>query len=195
MKMGKLEKLFVNSPGHSQSVSRRAQQLLNHTTPRPGQHYLDVGTGNGRVAIDMAVHHQLDVTGVDVDKEQIRLARAAADGLDNVQFLTLDGRDLPFAEGSFDIVSAFKVTHHIANWQEAVQEMIRVLRAGGYLVFADLVVPERLAAIGARLVHGVGLPTVDGLSHIAQANGLSVVRARRKAIQYEVIYRKGSGSA
>lgn len=190
MKMGKLEKLFVNSPGHSQDVSRRAEKLLSHANPRPGQRYLDVGTGNGRAAIDMAAKHRLDVTGIDIDREQIRLAQASADGIANVHFMTLDGRDLPFANGAFDIVSAFKVTHHIAAWQEAVEEMIRVLRAGGYFVYADLVVPESAAALSTKFIKGVGFPTVAGLTRVVEANGLIPIHATRGAVHYEAVYRK-----
>lgn len=193
MKMGKLEKLFVNRTGHSQRVSRRAERVLSHTDPRPGQRYLDVGTGNGKAAIDMAVNHRLEVTGIDIDREQVRLAQAAADGIQNVQFMTLDGRDLPFADGAFDIVSAFKVTHHIADWQEAVEEMIRVLRVGGYFVYADLIVPESVAALGTKFIKGVGFPTVAGLTRVVEANGLFLMHATRGAVHYESVYRKGAG--
>lgn len=195
MKMGKLEKLFVNGLGHSRSVSRRAERLLSHTDPRPGQRYLDVGTGNGQTAIDMAVKHRLDVTGIDIDREQVRLAQASADGIENVQFMTLDGRDLPFADDAFDIVSAFKVTHHIADWQEAVEEMIRVLRVGGCFLYADLVVPESAAALGTKFIKGIGFPTIAGLTRVVEANGLYPIHATRGTVHYEAVYRKGAGRA
>ena len=190
MKMGKLEKLFVNSPGHSENVSRKAGELLRHADPAPGRRYLDVGTGNGRAAVDIAITYQLDVTGIDVDREQIQLARATARGVENVRFRALDGRNLPFDDGCFDIVSAFKVTHHMPGWPAAVEEMLRVLAAGGHFVYADLVVPQRVAAIGARIVKAVGFPTVSGLDRIAAANGLTLIHAIKGAIHYEAVYRK-----
>jgi SAM-dependent methyltransferase len=190
MKMTKLEKHFVNSPGHSESVSRRAEDLLNYARPAPGKCYLDIGTGNGAAAIHMARTYEMDVIGVDVDPEQIQLAQAAAEGIPNVRFQRLDGRALPFDDGSFDIVSAFKVTHHIPNWQDAVAEMLRVVRPGGYFVYADLLLPSWLAGIGERLVHSVGFPTVEGLTNIAAAQDYSVTYQSRALILVDTVLRK-----
>ena len=66
MKMGKLEKLFVNNAGHSESVARQTEQMLRHVTVQPGQKYLDVGCGNGAAPIYVAQTFDLNVTGVDV---------------------------------------------------------------------------------------------------------------------------------
>jgi ubiquinone/menaquinone biosynthesis C-methylase UbiE len=54
MKMGKLEKFFVNRPGHSRRVSQHATKLLEFTNAREGQNYLDVGCGNGTAAIHIS---------------------------------------------------------------------------------------------------------------------------------------------
>ena len=74
MKMGKLEKLFVNNAGHSQSVVRHTEAMMCHITTQPGQTYLDMGCGNGAAAIYVAQTFDLKVTGVDVDGEQIGLS-------------------------------------------------------------------------------------------------------------------------
>jgi ubiquinone/menaquinone biosynthesis C-methylase UbiE len=190
MKMNKLEKYFVNSSGHSESVSHRAEHLLNYAQPAPGKRYLDVGTGNGAVAVHMARTHQMDVIGVDVDPEQIQLAQAAAKGVSNVRFQTLDGRALPFDDGSFDIVSAFKVTHHIPNWQDALAEMLRVVKPGGYFVYADLLLPPRLAAIGERWIRSVGFPTAEGLTNIAAEQDYSLVYKSQALVLVDAVYCK-----
>lgn len=190
MKMGKLEKLFVNSEGHSQSVNQRAQELLSYAEPAPGQRYLDVGTGNGAAAIGMARAYQLEAVGVDVDAAQIRLARAASNGLEQVRFMTLDGRELPFDDGAFDIVSAFKVTHHIPNWEAALAEMIRVLKPGGHFVYSDLMAPRWLAVVGGRLVKEAGYPTAAALAEVAAAQNLALVHASKRLFLYDAVYRK-----
>lgn len=46
MKMANLEKLFVNSPGHSRQVSQHAERLLNLIDFKAGQKYLDAGCGS-----------------------------------------------------------------------------------------------------------------------------------------------------
>ncbi len=190
MKMGKLEKLFVNSAGHSKSVSRRGEQIFSHAETAPGKRLLDVGSGNGAVVINMARKHKLDVTGVDVDPEQIQLAQLASYGMANVKFMLLDGQELPFDDGSFDIVSAFRVIHHIANWRDALADILRVVKPGGYFVYSDLTFPTWLAAIGARTVKDVGYPTLDGLAKVVEENDLSLVYASKTLILYDVVYRK-----
>lgn len=104
MKMGRLEKLFVNSPSHSRQVSQHAERLLNLIEVRAGQRCLDVGCGNGAAAIHLAQKYHLEVTGIDVDSEQIRLAEAHSQTLAKARFLTIDGTHLPFDPGEFDIV-------------------------------------------------------------------------------------------
>ena len=104
MKMGKLEKLFVNSPSRSRQVGLHAERLLNLIDFKAGQTYLDVGCGNGTAPIHLAQKFHLDVTGIDVDPAQIRLAEEQSKGLDKAQFLTIEGTQLPFEDGQFDIV-------------------------------------------------------------------------------------------
>lgn len=76
MKMTNLEKIFVNSPRHSLQVSQHAEKLLKLVEFKAGQKYLDVGCGNGAAPIYLARRYHLDVTGIDVDSDQIRLAQA-----------------------------------------------------------------------------------------------------------------------
>jgi demethylmenaquinone methyltransferase/2-methoxy-6-polyprenyl-1,4-benzoquinol methylase len=128
MKMGKFEKLFVNSSNHSQRVSNQAERLLRYVNLEPGLKYLDVGTGNGAAPIFVAKKYGLQVTGVDVDPEQIEVAESNSVDISNVHFFTVDSTQLPFEDNEFDIVSAFKVTHHIPNWKDALAEMLRVLK-------------------------------------------------------------------
>jgi tRNA1(Val) A37 N6-methylase TrmN6 len=76
MRMGRFEKRFVNSAGHSRRVAEHAVQLLQAANPQPGQRLLDVGCGNGAAPIHAAKTLGLAVTGVDVDVEQIEAAAA-----------------------------------------------------------------------------------------------------------------------
>jgi SAM-dependent methyltransferase len=191
MKMGKLEKLFVNSPSHSQRVSDHTEKLLKLIDFKAGQKYLDVGCGNGTAAIHLAQKYHLDVTGIDVDPDQIRLAKKQSQGLDKARFLTINGTQLPFENGQFDIVFTNKVTHHIPSWKNAVAEMIRVLKPNGHLIYADLIYPNWLAAIGLAVVgNRAGFPTSNALDSMFERHGLAKLHMSRSLVHYEAVLQK-----
>ena len=177
--MGRFEKRFVNSPGHSSRVASRAQQFVQMADPRPRQRLLDVGCGNGAAGIHLAKTLELDVTGVDVDAEQIELATAAGDGLAAVRFLVADATRLPFDDGEFDFVYTNKTTHHIREWQRALAEMARVVTPGGQLLYSDFVAP-----LGHRL------PTRRSLSGFADQHGLESDQRSGSPLRYTGVFRK-----
>src|SRR6185503_658294 len=118
--MTRLEKRFVNSDRKGRAVARRLNALLEQVSPPPGSRYLDVGAGNGAATTQVATAWRLDATGVDLDPEQIALARARADDGRPVSFVEADARRLPFADGEFDLVTSSKATHHIPEWEDAL---------------------------------------------------------------------------
>ncbi len=179
MKMGRLEKWFVNSAGHSRRVAEQAVQLLQAATPEPGLRLLDVGCGNGTAPIHVAKTLGLAVTGVDVDTKQIEAAAAASQGLRNVRFLAADATTLPFADDEFDLVYTNKTTHHIRDWQRALTEILRVLKPDGYLLYSDFVAP-----------FGQRLPTRRALDHFAARHELQSVRRSGAPFRYTGVFRK-----
>lgn len=145
MRMSRIEKRFVNDTGHSRRVAEEAVRRLRHVPVQPSWSYLDVGCGNGAAAVFVADTLGLHVLGVDVDPQQIALARSAARGRTDVLFMTADATCLPFDDGRFDIVATNKTTHHVPQWLSAIAEMRRVLKPQGYLIYADLKTPSWLA--------------------------------------------------
>lgn len=195
MAMGKLEKHFVNSAGHSRAVSQRVAGWMQLIPIEPGQRYLEVGMGNGEASILVARTFPLEVMGVDIDPEQIQLARAASQDISNVRFYTADSTHLPFEDNRFDIVATNKVTHHIPNWLDAMAEMVRVLKPGGYLIYSDLMFPQPIAALGTRLAGRLmGFPTRTALQSFIAQQKLGVMKQSQSLFQFEGIFRK-SGKA
>lgn len=191
MKMSDLEKLFVNSPRHSKQVSHHAENLLKRIEVADGQSYLDVGCGNGAAPTYIAKKYHLNVTGIDIDPDQIRAAKQQSTEIKNTRFLTIDGTALPFDDGTFDIVFTNKVMHHIPNWEDALSQMIRVLKPGGYLLYADLVFPGWPAAIVRRMLKNVfGFPTVASLNAIFTRHQLVTVYLFEGWLHYEAILQK-----
>ncbi len=70
-----------------------------------GKRALDIGTGDGRLALGMA-RWAREVVGLDPDPKAIREARAnaRAGGARNVSFRVGAGQELPFPDASFDVV-------------------------------------------------------------------------------------------
>ena len=190
MKMVELEKRFVNASAHSRRVAEIAERRLRRVPFRAGQKYLDVGCGNGAAALQVAAACGVDVTGIDVDPEQFRLAWEAAGSQDQVRFLVGDATRLPFDAGEFDIVATNKTTHHISDWKAALAEMVRVLRPGGYFLYGDLVVPKWLALIGRSVApRSAGFVTREELDRFARAHNMAIVHTAARAAQYEVVCR------
>ncbi|CCH75899.1 Methyltransferase domain protein [Nostocoides japonicum T1-X7] len=126
-------------------------ELLAGLGDPPPRSVLDIGCGRGAVAIAAALRFpDAEVTGVDlwrsVDQSgndpSATEANARANGVaDRLTLLTADMTDLPFPDGSFDLVTASLSIHNVkpaAARARAVTEAWRCLAPGGRLVIVDL---------------------------------------------------------
>lgn len=97
----------------------------------------DVGAGTGFMAAGLVARvskvHVVDGSPVMVDEARKNLAEFR-----NVEYHTADIVDLPFEDGSLDVVFANMVLHHIPEPLAAIREMARVLRPGGRLVISNM---------------------------------------------------------
>jgi ubiquinone/menaquinone biosynthesis C-methylase UbiE len=191
MKMTSVEKHFVNSRARKVAVANNVMELLGRIAVAAGGRLLDVGCGVGSAAGAIAERGDLHVVGVDVDPAQIAAARASATR-PNLEFRVMDATKLEFADESFDVVTSSMATHHIPRWEQAVAEMIRVLRPGGYLVYIDLVFPRWLARAGWMLRPLMALPTAVTVDELAKRNSLVEYYRRQKGMQLNVIYRRSN---
>ena len=128
--------------------ARRLADLIERAaTPASGAALLDVGCGRGRHARILAARGYT-VTGVDLSERALDVARRRAEqeGL-AVRFQQADMRALPF-EAAFDgVVNLFTTFGYFADEADhgqAVAEMARALRPGGWLVQDFLNVPYAL---------------------------------------------------
>ncbi|WP_237058569.1 class I SAM-dependent methyltransferase [Microbulbifer sediminum] len=103
-----------------------------------GQKVLDLGCGEGRHAIHLALSDSVDVYGVDLDFADVSTARDRAapfmDGGEPAGRLLLgvaDGLRLPFADNSFDVVICSEVLEHIDDFRSMLAEIDRVLKPSG----------------------------------------------------------------
>lgn len=186
--MTRIEKRFVNDRGHSRGVAEKAVWRLRHVPIQSGWSCLDVGCGNGAAARLIADTFGMHVVGVDVDPQQIALARGTPRDRTDVLFVTADATCLPFGDGQFDIVATNKTTHHVPQWSSAIAEMKRVLKPHGYLIYADLKTPSWLAWILKPLDSRVAVFTSADLDRCFAS--LQRVHGRTGWLHYEAILQK-----
>ena len=193
MKMVRFEKWFINQEKHGQKVIERAEKLLEQIDKKEKKDYLEVGCGNGSVCKHLAETYSWNVTGVDVDPEQIQLANERSKNLENVRFLEADATELPFEDNEFDIVLSFGTTHHIPDWPAALGEIKRVLKTEGYFIYYDLIYPEWLARLGRSFKHGYGIVTMPELKSFVLENDYREIHSYAKNsviwYDYEAVYR------
>ena len=101
--------------------------------PAPGGRYLEIGSGTGADAIELAQRCGAEVVGVDCSVAMAEEARTR--GLPEA--LVADAHALPFAADVFDGAWADRTFQHLADPGQALAEMARVVRPGGAVVVAD----------------------------------------------------------
>jgi SAM-dependent methyltransferase len=116
----------------------------------PGERVVDLGSGGGFDCFVAAeqVGAEGRVVGVDMTNEMLERSRAAATamGLGNIEFRRGVIEDLPVEDGWADVVISNGVINLCADKRQVFSEVMRALRPGGRLQFADIatgkVVPE-----------------------------------------------------
>ena len=139
----------------------RATAMLR---PKPGERVLEVGCGLGADARELAaaVRPGGSVVAVDVSEAMLAAARERHDDALDVTYERADVTDLPYDDGSFDVIRVERVLQHVPRVERACEEMARVLKPGGRLLALDTDWGSLVADVGddelsARvLAHGHG---------------------------------------
>jgi ubiquinone/menaquinone biosynthesis C-methylase UbiE len=121
---------------------RRAEKWAPFLLPhlRPGMTLLDCGCGVGSVTLDLAEQVAPGaVIGVDVDEQQLAIARARAAerGLTNVSFEQGNVYALRFDEASFDVVLAHTLLINLSDPPRALRAFRRVVKPSGMVAVSD----------------------------------------------------------
>lgn len=110
--------------------------MLSLMNLKSGDKVLDVGSGNGIFAREMAeqVGDRGQVCGIDSSEPMIAMSRAMCP---NGEFLQGDATDLPVEDARFDVVTASQLFCFVQDPERAVSEIFRVLKRGGRTVILD----------------------------------------------------------
>lgn len=113
--------------------------VLRALEPRTGERLLDVGSGPGLLAYDMAatVGSAGRVCGVDLSESMLTLSRRRCSGQPWTEFQRADATHLPYPDASFDAAVSTQVYEYVEDVDAALAELFRVLRPGGRAVILD----------------------------------------------------------
>jgi SAM-dependent methyltransferase len=147
--------------------------LRRGVEPGHGDHVLEIGPGTGRHAVQVArwvtPTGTIDVFDIQQDMLDSVMQRAGNEGITNVIPSRGEaGERLPYADGRFDAAYLVTVFGEIPDADQALRELRRVLRPGGRLAVAEVIVDpdytslrelrSRAEACGFRFVRREGSP-------------------------------------
>ena len=143
---------------------RWKRRLIALARLQPSDHLLDLACGTGDLLFESAPFVRSGV-GLDVTHRMVQLARRRAprDG-GRLSLLTGDMIALPFAGGSFDVVTTGYGLRNVPDLDEALREIRRVLRPGGRLLSLDFNRPGNPLLRGAYLAYLTAVGSALGLA-------------------------------
>jgi demethylmenaquinone methyltransferase/2-methoxy-6-polyprenyl-1,4-benzoquinol methylase len=131
----------IMTAGLHHAWRRRAADLA---AVGPGDRVLDVATGTGDLAFELAgrVGPEGEVVGSDFSERMLELARGKA-GVGPVRFEAANALALPYADASFDAATVGFGARNFSDLEQGLSEMVRVVRPGGHVVVLEITTPQR----------------------------------------------------
>ena len=139
---------------------------------RPGMKVLEVGCGSGAFTLDAARAAGANgkVYALDIQKDMLsrlrnKLAKPENKDIANIEMINRSAYELPFQEGSLDLIFTVSVFQEIPDKRKALSEMYRVLKPGGILAISEFMVDPDYPLISTteRMVTKAGF-ALDGHS-------------------------------
>jgi demethylmenaquinone methyltransferase / 2-methoxy-6-polyprenyl-1,4-benzoquinol methylase len=144
---------------------RWKHRLVQLAAPRTGMHALDLATGTGDIARELATRGA-SVIGLDITRRMIEIARekdrgaespapqsARRVGVHNPRYVVGDMLALPFPSASFDLVTTGYGLRNVPDLTTAIDEIQRVLKPGGQLLSLDFNRPSNALVRTAYLAY------------------------------------------
>jgi ubiquinone/menaquinone biosynthesis C-methylase UbiE len=192
--MGKFEKIFVNSKRHAKGNIRVIEQLFPYLDLKGIENVLEIGCGVGMLCDYLSQMYDMNVVGIDVDPEQIKIAKKHYSNNRKLSFSVKTASNLLFDNSSFDMILSFKVLHHISDWEIVLKEVNRVLRSNGIFVFSDFSYAPFCKKILKPFGKNYGLYTIDDIVRNLDGLDMQVIYQNKSMpfifSRYDILFRR-----
>ncbi len=130
----KVEALYLTP-----DVVTQRGRVLRALELREGERVLDIGSGPGLLANEMAalVGPNGRACGIDISEDMLAMSRKRCADKPWTEFKKSDATNLPYPDGSFDAAVSTQVYEYVADIPQALAELYRVIRPGGRVVVLD----------------------------------------------------------
>jgi demethylmenaquinone methyltransferase/2-methoxy-6-polyprenyl-1,4-benzoquinol methylase len=144
---------------------RWRRRLVDAAGLRPGMSAVDVATGTGKVASDLAERVGVfgRVVGVDVSTAMIDRARVRNADRVELEFVVGDAMALPLADATFDSATIAFGMRNLPDYGRGFAEMARVVRPGGRVLCLEIARPRTLVGRLGRLWFERAVPVLGRL--------------------------------
>jgi ubiquinone/menaquinone biosynthesis C-methylase UbiE len=164
--------------GQAQVGAKLAKALGGRGGERFGRG-LEIGSGTGYFSLNLMQLGAIEeLTATDISGGMLKRLAATAAGLGlEIETAQTEAEELPFADGSFDLVFGHAVLHHIPDLDKAFAEFRRVLRPGGAIAFAGE--PSRYGDRLAALPKRAGLLAAPAWRRLVGARPRAIAEAEQ----------------
>ena len=144
------------------------RELVGRAGVQPGDRVLDLCTGSGDVAVELAGHQDdVQIIGLDFSYQMLALAQVKARSGGHhhkIHGVMGDAFVLPFDDATFDVVAIAFGLRNLSDRRHGISEMARVLKRGGRLLILELLPPPSglIGKIYAAYLDRL-LPLIGGL--------------------------------
>lgn len=151
-------------------VVAQREHVLKALALTAGEQVLDIGSGPGLLAYDMAeaVGNSGRVCGIDVSQAMLAMAEKRCAEQPRTEFRMAPATQLPYPDDSFDAAVSTQVYEYVRDVPAALAELHRVLRPGGRAVILD-------TDYGSLVIHTEDAPRMNRVlsawnEHFVHAN-------------------------